>query len=547
MKLYLRFLLVFLVPFALLALTMAAFGAPTPKPVAVVNGEAVTGADLKAEFKARHGGHEKFLLGEVEARKFLDIVIDSKLLVQEAYRLDLGEQKDIAKSANDLAEKKAVEHLVKVEIEKKAEPSAEDVKAAWAENMSMLYRARNVVVETKAEAEWVHLTALSGGSFETLARECSLAPSRQHGGNLPFLGWGSSEAAWEKAVFGLQPGETAAPLKTHQGWEVVQLLEVQGAERPDFDKAKAKIVGVLKRRNLEERKRALSSMLWTKFGAKRTGADLSFAGLAAAAKAKSEEAVATWDGGGRVTIAEMLPRLDPALLGSLPPERALEQIEMEIRHAVDESLAPLEAKARKYEGLPEIADEVRRHREKLMLGALYADYVLKDVKITDADVKAYFESHGKDLQTPEKRRVAHIVLATEEDAKDVKKKLDAGEAFPELAKSRSTDVATAKQAGDLGFITGKDVPPDFKAILGLKEGEVSEPLKTKFGWHLVKVSKIEAPRPLTLDEAKGDLQTKLTDEKNRAKRTVWVKKLREASTVKVNNAGIAAFVKDSSF
>lgn len=545
MKLHLRSPLIFLAPFALLLLAVAAFGAPAPKPVAVVNGEAVTGADLKAEFKVRHGGHEKFLLGAAEAKKFLDIVIDSKLLVQEAYRLDLQSQKDIVKSANELAERKAVEHLVKVEIEKKVEPTAEEVKSAWEKNTAMLYRARNVVVETRAEADWVLLTTLSGGSFESLARECSLAPSRQQGGSLPFLGWGSLEPAWEDAVFSLSPGEIAGPVKTHQGWEVVQLAEVQGVERPEFAKAKSKIEGVLKRRNLERRQRELSELLWTKYGAKRTDADLTFAGLAAAAKSKSEEAVATWDGGGKVTVAELLPRLDPAVLGPLPAERALEQVDAEVRHAVDERLAPLEAKARRYAELPEIANEVKRHREKLMLGALYADYILKDVKVGDADVTAYFEAHRKDFVTPEKRRVAHIVVATEEDAKDVKKKLDAGESFADAAKARSTDATSAKQAGDLGLITAKDVPVDFKAVLDLKEGEVSQPLKTKFGWHLVKVTKIESPRPLTLEESRADLQKKLVDDRNREKRAFWVKKLRAASAIKVNDAGIAAFVKDA--
>lgn len=544
MKLHLRFLLTLLLPLALLALTIAAFGAP-PKPVAVVNGEPITGADLKAEFKARHGGHEKFLLGEVEARKFLDLVIDSKLLVQEAYRLDLQDQKDIAKSADELAERKAVEHLVKVEVEEKAKPKPEEVRAAWETNTAALYKTRQIVVETKAEADWVLRTVLSGGSFETLARQCSLAPSRQQGGNLPFTGWGAWDPAWEKTVFALSPGETGGPVKTHMGWEVVQLAEMQGVERPDFDKAKAKIEGVLKKRNLERTKRELSDFLWKKYGAKRTSADLSFDGLAAAAKSKSEDPVATWENGGKVAVSELLARLDPATLGPLPKERAAEAIDEEVRHAVDERLAPLEAKARKYADLPEIADEVRRHREKLMLGALYADYVLKGVAVTDADVKAYYEEHRKEFMTPERRRVSHIVLATEEDAKDVRKKLGAGESWADLAKARSTDGTSAKQAGDLGFITAKEVPEEFKGILDLKAGEVSEPMKTKFGWHVVKFTKIEPPRPLTLEEAKGDLKKKLVDEKNREKRAYWVKKLRAAATIKVDNDGIAAFVKDA--
>ena len=79
-----------MIPIAVLSIfpLLAAAAGPDPR-LASVNGEAITVSDLQKEFTRRHGGHQRFLAGEVEARRFLDLVIDRRLLIQEAERLEL--------------------------------------------------------------------------------------------------------------------------------------------------------------------------------------------------------------------------------------------------------------------------------------------------------------------------------------------------------------------------------------------------------------------------------------------------------------------------
>jgi foldase protein PrsA len=177
--------------------------------------------------------------------------------------------------------------------------------------------------------------------------------------------------------------------------------------------------------------------------------------------------------------------------------------------------------------------------------ALYADFVLKDVHVTDDDVRAYYEAHRTELTAPEKRRVAHIVVPSEEEAREIREKLNAGESFVALVTARSSDAASVKKGGDLGWITKKEASGDFEKVFSLEEGQVTEPLKSKFGWHVIKVEKIVPERPQTLDEAKESVRKTLTELKQRDARTVWVRKLREAATIRVSESGIRKFVESN--
>jgi parvulin-like peptidyl-prolyl isomerase len=527
---------------SLLSSLLAASCAPTTW-LAKVNGEKVTAADLESEFVQRHGGHRVFLGGEVEARKFLDVVVDSRLLVQEAYRLGLDQHPDIAKAAAEFRDRKAVERLRKLEIDDKSRPTPEEVQAAWQAHTTRLYQAREVVTDTAEKAEAARARVLAGESFEAVAREVSLAPSRTFGGRLGSVGWGAHEPEWEAAVFALQPPALSAVFRTPKGWHVVQLESVRDEQRPPFDKARPRIEGLLAKRKTAESKRALAERLWATYHARLADRERTPAALAAAHKDTPEAVVASWDGGA-LTVREFFARLDMRELAAVPPGMAGAALEERMRGMVNEPLSVLEARARGLDRAPEVEEATRRFREGLMQGALYDGYVLKDVTVAEDEVRAYYDEHRGELVSPEKRRVSHILLPTREEAADVKRRLDAGEAFDELVATRSKDAASVKAGGDLGWIVAKDVPAGFAPVLALAEGEVSDPLESRFGFHVVKIASIVPARPLEWEEAKADVRKKLEQETRREKRGLWVQRLRAESEVEVSRSGIKAFVRD---
>jgi len=531
------------------AFLVAAFVASTavatataPISLAKVNGEPVTSAEVLSEFVKIHGGHAKFLGGEVEARAFLDKVVDRKLLIQEAYRLGIDQQDDVRKAVDEYEETKAIEYLIRTELDEKAVPSEKEIREAWERNTSILYELRMITVPTLAEADAVYLALLSGADFDSWARSCSVDPARIYGGKLPVIGWGSLDPDVEAAAFALAPGDIAPPVKSSSGWEIVRMEEVHPAERPEFDKAKTKIEGILKKRKLDARRTEFSDYLFAKYHVSTTRSLLAPVALADALQKAPDSVVAKWDGGS-LAVKDFVSKQDLDSLQRVPGPRAEEHVVELLRQTVNDRLTRRDAKDRGIGKVPVIAEDVTGQREDLMERVLYADYVLKDLAVTDADVRADFDAHRKQWTTPERRRVSHVLVKTKDEALAVKKRLDAGEAFGDVAKQVSIDTQTKTTGGDLGWVEKKDVPAAFSGVLTFHAGQVSEPIESKFGWHVIKVTAIEPPKPMEYEKAKDEVKKSLLERRKTAKRAEWVTKLRSAAKIKIDDAKVREFAK----
>lgn len=523
--------------------------APAPTgvgPLAVINGEVLTVEELRDGFVKRHGGHTKFLGGESELRKFIEIIVDQRLLVQEAYNLGLDELADIRKATDEYAEKKAFEHLLRTEIDEKAKPTAEEVREAWATKTNEVWHLSEIVIESQREAEEVYAALSSGTDFEQLARWCSIAPSRMRGGRLGMVGWGTLDPAYEDAIARMQPGEISSPFATSTGWAVIQLVDRMDYPQPAFENVRLKIEGILLRRKLESRRKEFSEALWARYHGVAEPIDLDVAKIRAIRESKPDTPVASWDGGA-LPIKDFLTDPELRMMSMLTPARARQFWDEQLRKAVNDPLAKLEIAERKVTEVPAVAEVVRRYREDLMERVLYADHVLKDVAVSDEEVRAYYDEHRAELTEPEKRRVAHFVVATEEEAKTARDLVEAGADFADVVKKVSTDTPSAKEGGDLGWITKKDTPDVFAPILTMEVGAMSMPIESKFGWHVVKVVDIRPERPMTFEEAQEHVRKAVLEEKKRAARMVWVRKLRDAATVQISDAAIRQYVAQNPF
>lgn len=123
-------------------------------------------------------------------------------------------------------------------------------------------------------------------------------------------------------------------------------------------------------------------------------------------------------------------------------------------------------------------------KENLKLSLLQEKAAIKDIKVTDKEVKDYYDKEYK----PE-IKARHILVADEKTAKEVKAKLAAGEKFEDLAKTYSIDPGSKEKGGDLGwFGPGKMVPEFETAAYALEKGQISEPVKTQNGFHIIEVT-----------------------------------------------------------
>ncbi|HEY6098173.1 MAG TPA: peptidyl-prolyl cis-trans isomerase, partial [Anaeromyxobacter sp.] len=506
--------------------------------------DVVDGQDLKGEFVRRHGGHQRFLSSdEYIVRKFLDATIDRRLLLQEAYRLGLQDAPDIAEAVAELQQRKQAEELVRAEVKDKVAVSDAEVQAVYDARTEDLYLVRQIVTATRAEAEAIRAELAAGADFEAVARDRSLADSRKFGGLVPEVAWGARAPEWEEAVFALEPKQVAGPFEAADGFELVRLESRRKAEKPDLAQAQPRIRAILQQRKLEARRREVVGELRARHAVKLADFDRRVEALRAAREAKDPRPVATWTEG-KLGLGELAQALDLDKLARLPPERQPKAVDAEVEAAVNERVVKAEAATRGYEALPEIARAVRDYREGLMENRLYGAHVFREVVVTDADVEAYYQAHAAEFLLPERRHVAHVVLASREAAEEVKQLLAGGAPFEEIVKTRSKDPEAAKTGGDLGWIEKKEAPGDLAAIFDAKAGALAGPVETKFGFHVLKVLEIAPARTPPLEEVAADARKKATRVKNQERRDAWVKQLREAASIRVSERAVLAFVEE---
>lgn len=126
-----------------------------------------------------------------------------------------------------------------------------------------------------------------------------------------------------------------------------------------------------------------------------------------------------------------------------------------------------------------------------------------NIKVTDADTKEYWEG------LKDKIRASHILVADKKTAEEVEKKLKKGEKFEDLAKEYSTD-NSASQGGDLGWFAKDGMVAEFsKAAFKLKTGEVSDPVKTQYGYHIIKKTEERGK----YDDMKKELKSEVLEQK----------------------------------
>ncbi|WP_323777529.1 peptidylprolyl isomerase [Leisingera sp.] len=148
------------------------------------------------------------------------------------------------------------------------------------------------------------------------------------------------------------------------------------------------------------------------------------------------------------------------------------------------------------------------NEERAMLAANVIDMVMEKASGEDA-LRAAYDAKYSSGDGGDEFHAAHILVESEEDAQDVKKELDAGADFATLAKEKSTG-PSGPSGGDLGwFTTGRMVPEFEDAVLKLQSGEISAPVKTQFGWHVILLHerrKAEAPE---FEEVRAQLAEEL--------------------------------------
>ena len=175
----------------------------------------------------------------------------------------------------------------------------------------------------------------------------------------------------------------------------------------------------------------------------------------------------------------------------------------------------------KEQGLNE--QQVRRDiRAQLLQEALFKK-VTVGVKVSDAEVKSYYDKNKDQYGQPESRDIRHILVPTKRQAQQLYDRIKAGESFARLAKQYSKDPGSKDQGGKLTVAKGQTVPPFDQTAFLLPKGSLSRPVKTQYGWHLIEpLSAVKPARTTPLKEVRESIKQQLLQTKKNERMTKWV-------------------------
>ncbi len=172
-----------------------------------------------------------------------------------------------------------------------------------------------------------------------------------------------------------------------------------------------------------------------------------------------------------------------------------------------------EAEKRGLAGSAEYKQQMEMARQQILIGVLFEDYRKKN-PVTDADAKAEYEKF-KAANSGTEYRARHILVEKEEEAKALIKQINGGAKFEDVARKSSKDQGSAANGGDLDYAAPGSYVPEFsQAMVKLKKGEMTaEPVKSQFGWHIIKLEDSREAQFPPFEEVKPQIQQRLQQQK----------------------------------
>jgi peptidyl-prolyl cis-trans isomerase C len=188
----------------------------------------------------------------------------------------------------------------------------------------------------------------------------------------------------------------------------------------------------------------------------------------------------------------------------------------------------------------EYIQEVEDFKKITLIGKLLEKEIEDRAKVTDEDVKRYYDEHKEDFSPFSQIRLSLIRVKTEDEAKNILDKLQKGEDFAKLAKESSIDANSAKAGGDLGFLTRDQISQEHQmAIVRLKKGELSAPIKTQHGYDIIKVTDKKATQVVEFEKVKDLISQHLSGEKQKEAFDSYIESLKKTYPVEINKEALA--------
>lgn len=219
--------------------------------------------------------------------------------------------------------------------------------------------------------------------------------------------------------------------------------------------------------------------------------------------------------GEAITLEDLQARIK-----GYPPQfaAALQQRENKLKvldQMIDEKVLLVASKKEGFEKDKDFKAQIDAAKNQLLLTMLIREKVEKKISVSDEDVRKFYASNPGQFQEVEQRKARHILVKTESEAKEILKTLKGGADFATLAKQKSVDPSAAN-GGDLGWFSRGQLVPDFeRAVFAMKKGQLSDIVKTQFGFHVVRLDDVNVRPKMEFEKVQAQIKDALVAERRR--------------------------------
>ncbi len=506
--------------------------------VALVGNEKITVEDLNIKMGGSYRTTPSSRDEERTLRKnVLDQIIDEKLLAQAATEMGRDKDESFINTVKEQEERFLLQTLYKVKVVDKSEPTEKELKEFYKKQSEQIH-PRHILVKSKDKAEEIYQQLKAGADFEEIAKqESEDAATKSKGGDLDFITWGKAVGPFQDAAFSLKPQEISKPVRTSFGWHIIKLEERRTVELPPYEEIKENLRNALRNFKQQDISYNLIEGMRRKSGFKVNSSTLDL--LVSKAEKREdtlqitqtqgaefdptkftpeekELILATFKGGEfklwqflenyQMIPAFRKPSLDKQLLEDLVYQMCLKDIliKMAKDEKVDKSETYLMA-------LNDFKD--------MTLANWYRNDVLwKDITVTEEEINAYYEKNKDLYLEPATTKVKEIMVKSEEEARDVLKKVKGGADWDSLAKI-SLRTHAKNRGGELGYVNEKLYPEIFDyAWNKMKIGEIAGPIHIKQsrygeGYSVIKLLDKKYSYQKKLTEVRSDVEKRVIGEK----------------------------------
>ncbi len=237
----------------------------------------------------------------------------------------------------------------------------------------------------------------------------------------------------------------------------------------------------------------------------------------------------------KIGILEITDKDVDARLKQLPPQYKASYTseagrKMLVEQLVQEKLIYLRARNEKYDTNAEVLKQLEKTKHRLMVGQ-YINDLFEKIQVTEKEAKTYYDENKAMFVQKEQVKAKHILFKTQEEAVAARDRILKGESFEDVAKELSTGPSASK-GGDLGWFEKEKMVPAFaNSAFSLAIDAVSEPVKTQFGYHLIKVYGKKAAGTKSFADTRAGIEEKLLVNKQKERVDEVIKKVKEENPV----------------